>query len=116
MNWLQAPEAAALGRTLLHSLWEGGAVAATLALILRMARTARVRYAAACFAMLLIVSVLALTFVRLLPGQAVFDAHLNKISLYGLKPAALALREIPPPEERPIDNLAWLVPIWIAGV
>src|SRR5689334_6733919 len=47
-RWIHAPVAAALGRTLLHSLWEGAAVALMLALVLCFLRSSRARYAAAC--------------------------------------------------------------------
>src|SRR5689334_17994060 len=42
----------ALGWTLLHFVWQGAAVALLLAAVLPAVRTARVRYGAACFAML----------------------------------------------------------------
>ena len=48
---LQSAAAATLGRTLLHSLWEGAVIALVLVVVLWMARSPRSRYAAACGAM-----------------------------------------------------------------
>src|SRR5579863_2158934 len=58
----------AIGWTLLHSLWQGALVALLLAAALSRVRSARIRYAAACFAMLVILAGFAVTLVR------IFDA------------------------------------------
>ena len=66
-TWVATPLAGAVGWTLLHSLWEGALIASVLAVTLAAARSPRVRYAAACFAMLLMLAGFALTLLRLLP-------------------------------------------------
>ena len=48
--WIETPAATALGWTLLHSLWQGAAIALLLGITLPAVRSARVRYAAACVA------------------------------------------------------------------
>ena len=64
LKWLESPGAIALGWTLVHSLWEGAAVALTLAIALIALRSSRARYLAACLAMLVMVSAIGITFVR----------------------------------------------------
>src|ERR1700678_1669729 len=53
-RWVHTPLAAALGWTLLHSLWEGALIAGLLAcgLLLSRRTSARFRYALACLALL----------------------------------------------------------------
>jgi len=105
---VQSPYAAALGRTLLHSLWEGAAVALGLAAVLWVVRSARARYAAASVAMVLMLSGLVLTFARLAPEEPI------RISLTGprisspLPAGPIALPSTLPRGPRPIDELAWL--------
>src|SRR5579863_6261107 len=71
MSFVQAfvgsPLAGALGWTLLHSLWQGALAAALLAALLVATRSARIRYAAACAAMLLMAGAFIITLIRLLP-------------------------------------------------
>src|SRR5580658_5216201 len=68
-NWVQTPAAAALGWTLAHSLWEGALVALALAVAFCFLRTSRARYAAACLAMLGLVGIAGLTFIRVMPQR-----------------------------------------------
>lgn len=65
--WVHTPLAQAIGWTLLHSLWQGAIVAAALAAMLPAVRPARARYAAACAAMLVMLSGIALTLIRVMP-------------------------------------------------
>ena len=109
------PLAAALGRTLLHSLWEGALVALALALILPIVRSSRLRYAVASAAMLVLLGGLAVTFARLAP------APLVHIPLTGPRyatplPPGLGVAPATPLQTRAADELAWLVPFWMAGV
>lgn len=66
------PAAAAIGWTLLHSLWEGAIVAAVLGAMLLILRTARARYLAACAALVALLALFSLTLLRLAPesGQS----------------------------------------------
>ena len=112
---LDNPLAAALGRTLLHSLWEGAVVALALALILPMVRSSRFRYALACFAMMILLGGLAVTFARLAP------APLVRIPLSGPRyttplPPGPGMAPATPLQSHAMDELAWLVPFWMAGV
>jgi GWxTD domain-containing protein len=70
-KWLESPGAVALGWTLVHSLWQGAAVALSLGVALIALRSSRARYLAACLAMLVLVSGVGITFVRLLPSQKI---------------------------------------------
>src|SRR5580658_7997518 len=67
LNWVQGAAATALGETLLHSLWEGAAAALALAILLSVVRSSRIRYAAACLAMLVMLTGFGATFYRLMP-------------------------------------------------
>jgi hypothetical protein len=64
---VHAPLAASLGWTLFHSLWEGAAAAILLFIALSVVRSSRIRYAAACLAMLGILAGFAITLFRLMP-------------------------------------------------
>ena len=64
------PAVAAIGWTLLHSLWEGAIVAAVLGAMLLILRTARARYLAACVALLALLALFTLTLLRLAPQSA----------------------------------------------
>ena len=83
-NLVKTPLAKALGWTLFHSLWEGAIVAAVLFAGLFAIRSARIRYIAACVAMLAILAGFAFTLARLLPEKTAFGAAIAR----GLPPAA----------------------------
>ncbi|HEY4088368.1 MAG TPA: GWxTD domain-containing protein [Bryobacteraceae bacterium] len=107
------PLAAAIGRTLLHSLWEGAVVALMLSIVLAAARRPVVRYAAACAAMIAMVAGIGVTLVMLWPAPAV---------RYALPPLALAGTVAgggfasPMNVVKPADVFGWLAPLWAAGV
>jgi GWxTD domain-containing protein len=112
--WAQSAPAKALGATLLHSLWEGTAVALALAMALSVVRSSRVRYGAACLAMLVLLAGFGVTFYRLMPRNAsgpatvrVFPAGVSPSPEDG--PAAIRTWEV-------ADLLPWLAPLWMAGV
>jgi GWxTD domain-containing protein len=67
---IASPAAAAIGWTLLHSLWEGAIIAAVLGAMLLVLRTARARYLAACVALLALLALFTLTLLRLAPESA----------------------------------------------
>ncbi len=114
-HWIQSPAARALGWTLFHFLWEGIVIAAALAVVLLFVKTARLRYAAACLALMAMLCGCFATFVRVLPGEA--------------RTHAPAARLLPPPSGdagrdaartgshwRTEDVLPWAAPVWLAGV
>ena len=69
-TWVGTPLAGAVGWTLLHSLWEGAILAVALAAVLMATRSPRVRYAAACVAMLVMLGAFGVTFIRMMPEGA----------------------------------------------
>jgi GWxTD domain-containing protein len=111
--FLQGAQAKALGWTLLHSLWEGAAIAVALAVVLGLARSARVRYSAACLAMIALVAASVVTYSRLSP-----ERHTGRMIL----PLPDAISQ--PLGDSPVirspwevsDLLPWLAPFWMAGV
>ena len=115
-NWVQTPAAATLGRTLLHSLWEGAAVALALAAVLSIARSSRIRYGAACAAMVVLLVGLVVTFARLAPEEPIHIPLAAAGHALTTPPSLFSRQPLPPNEPRPIDDLAWLAPFWIAGV
>jgi len=113
---LQSATAATLGRTLLHSLWEGAAIALMLAIVLWVVRSPRLRYAMACGAMLALLAGMIVTFAQLFPQE---PAHLH-LTGFGnhaaLPPWDGSLSPFSRNEWKPTDELAWLAPFWIVGV
>jgi len=113
--WMQGSSAKAMGWTLIHSLWEGAAVALALVVLLGVTRSARIRYWAACGAMLVLLAGFGATFYRVMPRE-------TGIAARAPIPAAAAL----PADDSPIgitstawelsDLLPWLAPVWMAGV
>ena len=114
-HFVRSPFAAAIGWTLLHSLWEGALIAALLAATLIATRSARTRYTAACVAILLLIAGFGVTLVLLLPQSG-----------HGVE----ALKPLAPRAWNPLSgkggahswspNLTaiapWLAPLWILGV
>jgi GWxTD domain-containing protein len=113
--WAQSASAKALAWTLLHSLWEGSAIALALAIVLGVTRSSRVRYAAACLAMLGLLAGFAVTLYRLAPRE---------VSHSAARAVPLPVRAVA--DDRPVDHvratwdasdlLPWLAPMWLAGV
>jgi hypothetical protein len=110
--WVRTASAKAVGWTLVHSLWEGAVIALALAIVLAVARSSRVRYAAACLAMLGLLVGFGVTLYRLMPGES------------SRPPAArLPLPLNPSIDDRPAANhrptwdaaelLPWLAPTWL---
>ena len=108
-----SPLAGAIGWTLLHSLWEGAIVSAGLAALLALLRTPRMRYLAACAAMLAMVVLFGITLAETAPrvshsgatGRTV-NAVWNKSSdagEVGWRPNLAAA-------------VPWLTPVWVFGV
>jgi len=109
-----APLALALSWTLVHSLWEGAIIAAMLSALLLPVRSSRVRYAAACVAMLILVGAFAFTLIRVIPDAAAVQAlRVAVVSAEGLQLTADP-QGTSSPAFSPI--IPWLAPLWILGV
>jgi beta-lactamase regulating signal transducer with metallopeptidase domain len=113
-TFINTPLAGAVGWTLVHSLWEGAILSSTLAASLLGVRSARVRYAAACITMLVMLGAFGFTLVRMFPESTHSPTFLAPAIPAGEFRAAgdspwnweLALAAVVP----------WLTPFWIAGV
>lgn len=105
----------ALGWTLIHLLWEGAILAATLGVVLVLTRSPRVRYAAGCTALVATLANFIITLIHFWPERGGSVGMVMKQML----PSGLA---------RPDANLsygrdgdfgawvAWLGPLWLVGV
>src|SRR5262245_47871309 len=78
-NWMESATAIAMGKTLLHSFWQGGVIAIALNACLRLTNNSRHRYAAACASLVLAVTASIATFGYLVPGWS------NRAALHGSK-------------------------------
>ena len=108
------PIVAAVGWTLLHSLWEGALVATVLGAALLILRTARARYLAASAALLALLALFTLTLLRLTPEAAQTFPVRDRIV-----PAWNILAEdVGSGHWRPDLAAAapWLALLWMAGV
>jgi len=116
-NWVHTPAAAALGWTLLHSLWEGAVAALALGAALLLLRSSRARYIAGCVAMLALLIGFFLTFRIVLAEQRIQSAIGQARALPDI-PGGLGDGFIVANVRRfhAADYLPWLAPIWIAGV
>src|ERR1700691_1516623 len=113
-GWVQTPLAAALGWTLLHSLWEGALIAGLLAGGLWLSRhaSARFRYALACLALLAMPVAFGITLWIVHPHAAA------RMILANIAPQQFHGDLIPSPAA-PLswaDRLAWAPPFWLIGV
>ena len=128
---LSEPMVQRLGWTLVHTLWQGVAIAAALAVVLRLLRAApaSVRYAASCAAMSMMVFVAVFTFTRIpVPVAAAAAAGqtrpLARPVTLGAMPQALPIvapPTLPPPAGAPaktskIQILRIVVLAWVVGV
>ncbi len=104
----------AIGWTLIHSLWEGGAIAVLLGMVLLFLRrsSAQARYVASCAALLLILASAVYTFLRLpvaRPAQAVLAT--------GGPGGAIAHAAVPISAASAVEAyLPWITLAWLAGV
>ena len=67
---VRTPAAQALGVALAHSVWQGAAAAMGLATALWLTRSARIRYAAGCLVLLLLLISFGVTFAVSIPDAA----------------------------------------------
>src|SRR5690348_1348148 len=112
--WVATPLARSIGWTLIHSLWEGAAISAALALVLSLTHSARVRYGAACAAMVVLLGAVAVTFIRMMPTGR---RGANEVPL--ILPPWSAHALLPTSAQAPLSVAAavpWLAPLWILGV
>jgi len=104
----------AVGWALVHSVWEGAAIAAVLGALMLVVRAPRVRYMAGCVAMALMVLSFVVTLAHFLPA----------VGGAGQAPARPTL---PSWRQLPDDSggssgfdlaslIPWLAPAWLAGV
>jgi GWxTD domain-containing protein len=116
--WIGSPACVALGWTLFHSLWEGAIVAAALGALLAALRSPRVRYAAACLALLVMLTAFAATLAHLLPeagGGAGTFAKLPLSPWVGSAHASAGDGKVA--LDAVVSELVpWLAPLWLAGV
>jgi GWxTD domain-containing protein len=111
---IASPAAAAIGWTLLHSLWEGAIVATVLGAMLLILRTARARYIAACVALVALLALFTLTMLRLVPESAHnFPVRGRIVPVWNI-----VAQDVGSSYWKP--NLAvaapWLALLWMAGV
>ncbi len=105
----------ALGRTLIHFLWEGLIVVAIFAPILALTRSPRIRYLAGCTALVAMFASFTFTLIHFLPEPRGNAETLIRITL-------------PPWSPQPDANgngshflnfgrwVPWLAPVWMVGV
>jgi bla regulator protein blaR1 len=114
-KFVASPFAAAIGWTLLHSLWEGTLLAVLLAAVLLATRSPRARDAAACAALLLMLGGFTFTLIHFIPQ----GTH----GLLSFKPPTVSAWN--PPAAKGAANFwkpglaaiaPWLAPFWISGV
>jgi len=105
----------AIGLTVLHSLWEGAAVAILLALALCLLRGASLRYVAGCSALAAFFAMFIITFAHYAPvysGEQVVAVNRRYFdstqagSLLSFRPRQLASDSLP----------GWVAVAWLAGV
>jgi len=113
-TFVETPWAAALGWTLVHSLWEGALIAAVLAIVMLATKSPRVRYAAACLAMLAILAAFAVTLFRFAPFAAHHPQALGTMPFPAWKQTVIQTTDEWNPTLAAIAP--WLAPFWITGV
>jgi GWxTD domain-containing protein len=113
MNWLDSSITSALGRALLHFVWEGGLIGGLLGVMLQALRraSADARYLAACAAMLAMIASFAATAIGTGPAspRVVAPAMVTVAAPYAMLPAGEALGRVTP-------FTTWAVAGWLAGV
>jgi GWxTD domain-containing protein len=113
-TFVETPWAAALGWTLLHSLWEGALIAAVPALVMLATKSPRVRYAAACLAMLAILAAFGVTLFHFAPYAVHQPRPMGRLPFPAWKHAVVQTTNKWSPTLAAIAP--WLAPFWMAGV
>jgi GWxTD domain-containing protein len=103
----------ALGWALVHSIWEGAAVALLLALGLCATQSARLRYLAGCTALVTMLAAFFITFACALPSSVNLAMPLPRLAVSAVGgPGLLELLERQPSLAPPW----WITPAWLCGV
>jgi GWxTD domain-containing protein len=112
---LRSPLADAVGWTIIHSIWQGAILAAVLGATLLITQSPRVRYAAACTAMLLQLLACTLTLTYLLPST---PQQITAVSVSGIPSIGMhtALQGSGQWDFRLAALAPWLTLLWITGV
>jgi len=102
----------ALAKTLLHFIWQGGVIALALALVLKVVRpvSARVRYGAACLAMVVMLGAFGATLIHFWPH--IESVPPPVIEFRWTEPATNVALPAPPGSPNPLWWLAWA---WMLG-
>jgi GWxTD domain-containing protein len=114
-TFVQSPWASAIGWTLLHSLWQGPIVSVALLVVFLAARSPRVRYAAACLALLGMLAAFGLTLFELAPAGRHGTGPIKAPSFpaWTLPAVAGAAHTWDPSLAA---TAPWLAPVWMAGL
>ncbi|HEX3747149.1 MAG TPA: GWxTD domain-containing protein [Bryobacteraceae bacterium] len=117
-NWIHTPLARALGWALAHFLWEGAVLAAALLAALRWMRAApaRRRYTAACLILAAMPAAFAITLAAIWLARPLAIAAPLTWSPVPLGDGALAVGPARFSWAALFDHIAWLAPVWLAGV
>lgn len=116
-TWVQSPLAIATAKTLLHSIWQATLAGFALAACLAFIRPARIRYAAACAALLAVVAASAGTFLVMAQGSAA--RHLSYPGMQWrsvVLPAPADTASIGPNPSALQRVLRWITPVWLLGL
>ena len=113
-HFVSSPLAHAISWAILHSLWQGAVCAALLAMVILAIRSARIRYAAACTVMLVMLVAFAFTLAHFLPA-----GRTNSLALKPLVPvwrSASGDTGAAPWYSNFALVVPWFAPVWFFGV
>src|ERR1700685_1447457 len=114
-SFIGTPLASAIGWALLHSLWQGAIVAGVLAAAMVAVRSPRVRYFAACAALLVMVGGFSSTLFHMLPkGRRSFDTSGPRTVFAWHDLAVSGVSHVGRPNFAAF--VPWLAVLWITGV
>lgn len=113
-TFVHSPIAGALGWTMLHSLWQGTAIAAALGLTLLFARASRTRYALSALALASIVTAMVWTLATEWPTATAGASSQFPVVMIEARPAPIG--EAAGPIRFWLAIVApWLAPFWAIG-
>jgi GWxTD domain-containing protein len=112
---INTPMADAVGWALFHSLWEGALIAAMLAATLAAFRSPRVRYGAACLALVVTLGAFLVTLVHVMPHQ-VQGLRAASAKAFPAWRVAADWHFSGSPRTGLAAIIPWLTPLWLAGV
>jgi GWxTD domain-containing protein len=118
MNYLEhfvaSPVSGAIGWTILHSLWQGAVCAALLAVVILAIGSPRIRYAAACAVMLVMLVAFSLTLAHFLP-----EGRTNSLAFKTVAPlwhSVSGEADSTPWYSNIALAVPWFAPVWFFGV